>query len=302
MLGIPTTTILSRVTTKFIKDTDVDEYIKEVINHYYREIAAEVGNNLVERTKYASSVENYRAIYLPPDHIEIKNVRFKQGTNWFLLEQVYTPEQWYSLTSYPSYSDIPSKFMVFWDEGRIRIEFDPIPNLNGSNNIEILYSGQFDPLVFPAVYDTGTISLTEEDATVTGSGTTFASSMVNRFIKADDGKHYYEIDSITNGTELELITKFQEPDISASAYEIVELMRIPPEYHMIPAYGAAMEYWMPLDQGNFQKYERMYQMGKQRIENHSQSRSSSSVIPGKPVSGIQGSVPRNYPRSALTQI
>jgi|ETNvirnome_2_300_1030623.scaffolds.fasta_scaffold00134_11 hypothetical protein len=52
-------------------------------------------------------------------------------------------------------------------------------------------------------YETGTITFTNGDATIAGSGTTFTAAMVGRYIKDGNG-YWYKIKTFTNTTSMEL--------------------------------------------------------------------------------------------------
>lgn len=71
-------------------------------------------------------------------------------------------------------------------------------------------------------YSTGTISVTNGDATVTGSGTswnTTTNAEVGEYIKLPDGK-WYKIASISNNTSLEIEVDYQGSTLSGQSYVI----------------------------------------------------------------------------------
>ena len=70
-------------------------------------------------------------------------------------------------------------------------------------------------------YTTGTISATNGDATITGSGTTWTSAMAGRYILVDG--FYYEIDSVTDTTHLELTYAFDGSNQSGAGYAIADV-------------------------------------------------------------------------------
>lgn len=106
-------------------------------------------------------------------------------------------------------------------------------------------------------YATGTISaVTNGDETVTGSGTTWTSAMVNRGILMPDG-YWYKIATFTSTTSVELDRPYEGTTIAAgsSAYTISEVPLIPDgfqellylrpvaEYHMTKEHEEKTEYY-----------------------------------------------------------
>lgn len=78
---------------------------------------------------------------------------------------------------------------------------------------------QFDTTI---AYSTGTVSLTQGDATVSGSGTTFTSGMVGRKFSISGYPGIYEIESYTSATEIELSRVWASESVSGSEYSIFQ--------------------------------------------------------------------------------
>lgn len=80
-------------------------------------------------------------------------------------------------------------------------------------------------LSLPAVYDTGTVTITRGSTTVTGSSTQFEtdlSSGSQEYYYFRTSTAWYRISSVTSETELELSSAFAEDDVSAGSYKIVK--------------------------------------------------------------------------------
>ena len=71
-----------------------------------------------------------------------------------------------------------------------------------------------------APYETGTVTVTNNSKTVTGSGTTFTTAMVGRKIRVAGQNAYYRIASYVSGTEITLENIFQGDTASAQTYSI----------------------------------------------------------------------------------
>lgn len=73
---------------------------------------------------------------------------------------------------------------------------------------------------FEAPYETGTVSVTNGDATVTGSGTTFSANLTPKDIFHIVGKNQvYHIASVASATSLELETEWAEDTATAQSYK-----------------------------------------------------------------------------------
>ncbi len=80
-----------------------------------------------------------------------------------------------------------------------------------------------------APYTTGTVSATNGSKTVTGSGTTFTSAMVNRKIRIDNQSEYYRIAAFVSTTEVTLETTYEGTTVSDKTFSIYK-----DEYRLAP--------------------------------------------------------------------
>ncbi len=92
------------------------------------------------------------------------------------------------------------------------------------------------------LYNTGTVTLTLNSNTVTGSGTTWTTSMKGRkFLGGDNA--YYQIASVASATSLILTQPYQGPTVSSQVYQIWQ-----DEYRIYPeamAVGGFIDYLLP---------------------------------------------------------
>ena len=120
-------------------------------------------------------------------------------------------------------------------------------------------------------YSTGTIKAgTNGDKTITGDSTLWATNAVGNYLRIDytyGDFRWYEIDSITSTTELELVKPFEGTTFAAQAetYTIGEFSYIPGEFHPLLIYRPLALYYMGLEDGAgmAEKYWRMYDGGKE---------------------------------------
>jgi hypothetical protein len=92
-----------------------------------------------------------------------------------------------------------------------------------------LYSmGEFDfstrstRLTFAAPYDTGTVSISAAGTAVTGSGTTFTSAMVGRFIRFNGEAEQYRITAYGSATGITVETYLGSTSLSGVTYVITD--------------------------------------------------------------------------------
>lgn len=71
-----------------------------------------------------------------------------------------------------------------------------------------------------APYTTGTVSVTADSKTVTGSGTTFTAAMAGRKIRIAGNNEYYRIDTRDSDTQLTLEQNYQGATASGQTYSI----------------------------------------------------------------------------------
>jgi hypothetical protein len=79
-----------------------------------------------------------------------------------------------------------------------------------------------DTIVTTARYNTGTVTVTEGSATVTGSGTTFTSAMEGRKFKVTGFEEIYTIESVDSTTQLTLDNEYNGDDDDEASYDIFE--------------------------------------------------------------------------------
>lgn len=301
--GIPTSTLISEYQT-YTKNTETTHVAngKARMDYYYMFLMSEANNHVVERTKYGNSVDGQRSYLLPPDYITMKSVRFYSGNQWHRVIECENPDLWHELTAVATEVTIPDTWFSYNEQGNMYMELNGIPNADGSENIEIVYEGLPNRLLFPTDYTAGTIAVNQGSAAVVGTSTTFTSAMVGRFIRPTNGKYWYEIKSYTDATHITLVNVFQEASISGSNYTIAELMRLPAEFSYTPVWGAAMDYWAIHDEDKFKLFEKKYIRDLQLLRDKYQSKSKGAVIPGRRVDRVGRGYPFNYPRTLSTRL
>ena len=81
----------------------------------------------------------------------------------------------------------------------------------------------FTEIATTPTYETGTIDVTNASTAITGTGTSFASTMVGSYLKASGSAEYYQIASVESTTELTLTTNYLGDTDTALEYAIHKL-------------------------------------------------------------------------------
>ena len=115
-------------------------------------------------------------------------------------------------------------------------------------------------------YTAGTITtLANGDTSVTGSGTSWTSSMVGRYFKINDNGQWYKISAVGSTTTLTLASEYQGSSISGGSenYTIGEMPITPEETHILPVYFALWKYFLfRKDRMMAREYRREWLNGK----------------------------------------
>jgi hypothetical protein len=90
---------------------------------------------------------------------------------------------------------------------------------------------------------TTTVTVTNNDATITHVGTSFTAAMVGRWFKTTDDPTFYRIASFTDTSNMELETVWEGTTASGASYTIGESPEIPPELHSLLPHFAAAEFY-----------------------------------------------------------
>lgn len=85
-------------------------------------------------------------------------------------------------------------------------------------------------------YSTGTVTVNKGSATVAGSGTSFTSAMIGRFINLNG--YWYEISGFTSSTSITLLKPFQESSLTSVSFTVGELPRLPEHFQEALTYEA----------------------------------------------------------------
>ena len=218
-------------------DTDILSFFKRSLGERYQLMLAEFADYQGQIAKTASTVANQQYYAYPPGIVDIEDVVITVGSLNYPLEAVGSQARWDSLNAVLIQSGaIPQYFFPRRDDFGIW----PIPQ--DVYTITLNYHWR-DRNLTNDDYTTGTVSVTNGSATITGSGTTWTAAMVGRWFTATDGL-WYRIAGFTNSTTLTLATNFAGATASSLSYTIGESPELPEEAHTLLATGVTADYYM----------------------------------------------------------
>lgn len=171
-------------------------------------------------------------------------------------DTVYSPNPvpnrrfWDQINGSDQSSDIPEWWFA---DGQGKLGFFPRPASSG--NVIDIHAKVRVPDLNVADYTTGTVDIvTNGSVKVTGSGTSWTTPMVGRWIRithsdtaasSGDGE-WYEIAAVESTTVLHLARPYGGRSLTtgaAAAYTIGQMPLLPETFHDTPAYKAAAIYW-----------------------------------------------------------
>ena len=234
---------------------DALSLFKSDINIAATNIRTRFSKYIFENEETITSVADQQEYELGPHIHRIVEARYVQSSIPYVLEEIASKQEWRRLNEHLTDSaGIPQFFYV----DRNNIYLYPTPS-NAGDSIKIIYDERVKPMTADD-YDTGTVTVTNGDETVAGSGTTFTAAMVGRFLISDDGLPY-RIASFTSATSLELEKKYAGTTASGATFRIGEQSLLDYDYlHIIPIFYALKSYYGDIkeDESNYRRYERLY--------------------------------------------
>jgi len=236
--------------------SDNEAFGKQLLIDYIRELLYMEDWTFNRGSATDETVADQQYYPLPYNCWRIRSVKVEVSSTIYPLQEVKDENEWTRLNSVEVSSDVPTHFFIKPSTNEIGIY--PIPSSDGNT---ITYSFQKRvPDYGETDYSTGTVSVTNGSTAVTGSGTTFTSDMVGRYIKVN--KYWYKISSVTDNTHLTLLTEYGESTESGASYTISELVPILEGFENVPLYRALEVYFNSRENPvQADRYKILYQNG-----------------------------------------
>lgn len=169
---------------------------------------------------YADSVASQESYRMAHSYRRLLNVWYINSDNKYMPKEIMSNREWTEKSALSTTSDYPDFFHIFADY----IHFYPKFSTAGID-IHMRFIKSEKEFSNWTNYTTGTLSVTQNTSAVTGSGTSWTSSMIGRSILLDG--LWYEISNVGSTTSITLAKTFEGATITAGTYTIGEVTSIP---------------------------------------------------------------------------
>lgn len=231
---------ISQASGSFASST-VANFIKEHINKRYHFIQAKLGGFITTDLPQTCSTVDGQQRYHYPQNIypPITSATLEIGDVYYPLTIIHSQEKWdeinvvsYSATTYPQYIyPMRDHFEIF-----------PVPQTDGDTIT--LVASMLDRDMSAEDYTTGTVTVTNNSATVAGAGgATWTAPMVGRWFQGNEDQFWYRIATFTNSASIALESVFEGSTKVGDTYTIGEVPEIPPELHELIPHGVAADFY-----------------------------------------------------------
>jgi len=230
---------------------------KRDINRGGTMFLAALGREYNRKSRYTDTEASTQYYQTPQDALRIKGVSIKYNNGYLPCEEVADEQMWTYLNQVLRYSTTPRFFFV---RGNDEYGLYPIPSSVVTNGIKLV----FEPkhlFLSQADYTTGTITATNGSQTITGSGTTFTSAMVGRYLEATDGTdgNNYRISAYASATSLAIENYWQGTSGIGKTYRISEVMDLPAEFLESPVDYAMYRHYLKKDRRKAADFKALFQ-------------------------------------------
>jgi hypothetical protein len=230
---------ISQSSGSFASST-VANFIKQHINQRYhliqRKLTGYINTDLPQTCSTVADQQRYhypQNIYPP-----ITSATLEIGDVYYPLVIIHSQSDWdalnqvtFSGTAFPQY--------IF--PMRDHFEVWPIPAAAGDTIT--LVASLLDRDMTQEDYTTGTVTVTNNSATVEGAGTTWTAAMVGRWFQANEDQYWYRINSFTDADTITLESVFEGSTKAGDTYTIGEVPEIPPELCELIPHGVAADFY-----------------------------------------------------------
>lgn len=249
------------------KSTTMLSNFKFLLNLGYKDILQQFTGEETEDVRTTSTQLNTRAIKLAPNYIRMHSMTATIGSQVHDLVEEESQEKWNERLYLNRTSERPEVYFLRprFGVGGTEVLLDPIPSTT-TTVLTINYAANAKDLGVDK-YTTGTITITNGNATVLGIGTTFTAAMIGRYIlvgdETTDGM-WYRITGFNSATSIIIENKYDGPTVTSN-YTIAEIFSLPEEMQILPVYYAMMHYYLGYRQDKDEKklalWETRYKTG-----------------------------------------
>jgi hypothetical protein len=218
----------------------VANFIKQHINQRYHLIQRKLQNYIVtDLPQTCVTVADQQRYHYPPNiYPPILSATWEVGGIKYSLDIVDSQIQWNEINMIEfEGSTVPQYLFPIRDH----FELWPIPQTAGETIT--LVCSMLDRDMTIEDYTTGTVTITNNSASVVGDATTWTAGMVGRWFQGNADQHWYRIASFTDTTHITLESVFEGSTVAGDTYTIGEVPEIPPELCELIPHGVAADFY-----------------------------------------------------------
>lgn len=204
-------------------------------------------------------VQTYK---LPPDYSKLKTGTLTIGSLKWTPTEILSRQEWDNLNVFPYYADIPNNFFIYNNQ----FSLWPIPSTTG-NIISFNYKRRVPDLSLDDAI-AGTVSVSVNGTTVTGSGTGWIPTVSNnnesrwiQFAQPTGDNLWYQVQSVDSATSLTLYDAYYGTTaISGGSYILGQMPLLVEDFQDMIIYGALMIYFSSIvsDDDKYKKFKALY--------------------------------------------
>lgn len=215
--------------------------LKRDINVGSSKFLAALGREYNRKARFTDIIAGQQYYQMPEDGQKLKEAIADSGGWKVPLEQVTDEHAWRQLNMMPVTGQSTNYFIKGYDE----IGLFPIPGATVTDGLELVFSPKHVELTQDD-YTTGTLTVTNGNQTVTGSGTTFTTKMVGQWLQVTDGSdgNWYRVSDFVSTTSLTLENYYQGTSGSSKSFRIGQVVDIPEEFAEGPSDYACYRHYL----------------------------------------------------------
>lgn len=241
---------------------------------------AMLGREYNRHSRFTDLVSGQQYYQMPEDAQKLKELIVSTGSYRPPMEQI--PDEWaWNMMNMLSITGQPTHY---WIRGNNEFGLYPTPSNSITSGIEMVFSPKHVQMTQDD-FTTGTISITQNDTTLTHSGTGFTAKMVGQWFQNTDGtdENWYQIASFTSTSVLELANNYQGTSVSGSAFRIGQVMDLPEEFLESPVdYSMYRHYARRGDMNKAAEFKALWQEALQMAKETYGNTTESQVITAEP--------------------
>lgn len=254
--------------------------LKQDINIGYKRFNAATSRYFTRKQQFTDLVAAQQYYQIPVDSIRVSDVSVSiAGGNEYPVEQVRSEKEWRELNISPTSS---SYAIFYYVVGNRQIGLWPTPSDSVTLGLRYVYQPQ-DVDLTKADYNTGTVSVTTNSATVTGTTTVWTAAHIGMYFQTTDGTdgNWYQIIDVPAATTLTLATPYAGTSGSGKTYNMGQMLILPGEYDDVPIDYALYRFAQSRNDPEWRRYQKNFDDAVEEASQRYSTSSTSQVIVGE---------------------